>query len=341
MKRVLAWAVVIATATWAGAAGPAPATETAGKVADKPLFRDPVYDGAADPVVVWSRGEQKWLMFYTNRRANVPGLPGVSWLHGTPLGIAESTDAGATWAYRGVADIGYGDGDKAYWAPDIVDDGTTYHMFLTYVPGMHTTWDGTRDIVHLTSPDLSKWTYAATLKLPTDRAIDACVARLPSGTWRLWFNNERDHKSIYYADSPDLKTWAVKGKAIGDQPGEGPKVFRWRDKWFMIVDVWDGLGVYSSDDAETWQRQPDNLLKEVGTGKDDQVKGGHPDVVVSGDRAWLFYFTHPGRRGPDAKKDGTEQRRSSIQVVELQLKNGTITCDRNAQTRIRMEPPAK
>jgi hypothetical protein len=31
----------------------------AGLVAAKPLFRDPVYDGAADPVVVWNRAEKK------------------------------------------------------------------------------------------------------------------------------------------------------------------------------------------------------------------------------------------------------------------------------------------
>ena len=37
---------------------------------------------------------------------------------------------------------------------------------------------------------------------------------------------------------------------------------------------------------------------------------------MSGDRAWLFYFTHPGRK--DTKADTYETRRSSIQVVELQ-----------------------
>ena len=39
----------------------------AGKVADKPLFRDPVHDGAADPVLCWNPNDGKWLMFYTNR----------------------------------------------------------------------------------------------------------------------------------------------------------------------------------------------------------------------------------------------------------------------------------
>jgi uncharacterized protein (TIGR00730 family) len=37
----------------------------------------------------------------------------------------------------------------------------------------------------------------------------------------MWYNNERDRKSIYYADSPDLDTWQDKGKAVDDQGGEG------------------------------------------------------------------------------------------------------------------------
>ncbi|MEY8745235.1 hypothetical protein AB9M62_38850 [Bacillales bacterium AN1005] len=38
-----------------------------------PLFRDPIYDGAADPVVVWNHVEQAWWMIYTNRRATAGG----------------------------------------------------------------------------------------------------------------------------------------------------------------------------------------------------------------------------------------------------------------------------
>src|SRR5258707_3490035 len=61
--------------------------QTAGRVASKPLYRDPVFDGAADPVIIWNPQMKKWWMFYTNRRANVPGLSGVTWVHGTPIGI--------------------------------------------------------------------------------------------------------------------------------------------------------------------------------------------------------------------------------------------------------------
>ncbi len=36
-----------------------------------PLFRDPVYDGAADPVLVWNPDRCVWWMFYTQRRAKI------------------------------------------------------------------------------------------------------------------------------------------------------------------------------------------------------------------------------------------------------------------------------
>src|SRR3989304_4150099 len=82
-----------------------------GKVAPKPLFRDPVYDGAADPSLCFNRQEHKWFMLYTNRRATLPDAKGVSWVHGTRIGIAESSDNGATWKYQGTTEINYGKED--------------------------------------------------------------------------------------------------------------------------------------------------------------------------------------------------------------------------------------
>ena len=74
----------------------------AAKIADKALFKDPVRDGAPDPYVVWNSQENKWYMFYTNRRANTDSLDDVSWVHGTKIGIATSEDGGATWSYKSV-----------------------------------------------------------------------------------------------------------------------------------------------------------------------------------------------------------------------------------------------
>jgi hypothetical protein len=315
-----------------------------GTAAPKPLYRDPVYDGAADPVVIWNPEVGRWWMFYTNRRANAPNLPGVSWVHGTPIGIAESADGGTTWKYLGDAKIESPDPsikEPTWWAPDVIrgDDGQ-WHMFLTVVPGVFTDWNHPRNIVHYTSSDLRNWTNPRPLKLANEKVIDATVFKRPDGTWRMFYNNERANKSIYYADSPDLHEWADHGKApgVGDRC-EGPKVFRWHDKYWMVVDQWRGLGVFRSDDAEKWEAQPDNLLQKPGEGNEDQVAGQHPDVVVNGDRAYLFYFTHPGRRGEDARRDDTEQRRSSIQVVELHERDGWLTCDRDEPTHIKLVPP--
>ena len=36
-----------------------------------PLFRDPVFDGAADPSMIWDNINHQWLIFYTQRRATL------------------------------------------------------------------------------------------------------------------------------------------------------------------------------------------------------------------------------------------------------------------------------
>jgi hypothetical protein len=95
---------------------------TAGELAPKPLYHDPVHDGAADPTLIWNRACHEWWMFYANRRADLAtnDLNDASWVHGTHIGIAVSKDGGAHWTYRGVAAINYGKPDYTRWAPDIV-----------------------------------------------------------------------------------------------------------------------------------------------------------------------------------------------------------------------------
>jgi beta-xylosidase len=326
------WARAVVLMVVAIEGGGVYAQQSSGVAAPKPLFRDPVFDGAADPVVVWNFAERKWFMFYTNRRAKLPEseIDGVNWVHGTKIGIAESRN-GAEWKYRGTANIEYGDEGTTFWAPEIVYGNGGYHMYLTVVPGIFRDWSHPRSIVHLTSQNLLDWKYESTLKLASEKVIDAGVMRLVDGTYRMWYNNEPDKKSIYYADSKDLYHWENKGKASmqGLQAGEGPQVFLW-DKWYwMVVDVWDGLAVYRSDDALQWTRQQQNILQQPGKGADDGVKGQHPDVLVMGDKAYIFYFTHPGRV-PGNENNGYEQRRSSVQVAELELADGVISCDRDA-----------
>ena len=307
----------------------------AGKLAPRPLYCDPVFDGAADPSIIYDRAEKKWLMFYTNRRANVPGLTAVTWVHGTPIGIAESTD-GATWSYRGAVDfpteIPNTANTPTFWAPALVYDQGVYHMFVVVVPGIFTDWQHPRNIVHVTSPDLKKWKYESTLPLVTDKVIDPCVLRMPDGTWRMWYNNESAGKTTYYADSPDLYLWIDKGSAhLPNDRGEAPLAFRWQGHYWLLIDLLgnNGIGAFRSDDALTWTRQPASLLDKPGTGTDDQNGGHHPEVIVSRDRAYLFYFVHPGV--PDRK-------RSSMQVVELKYADGWLACDRDAPAYVDLKP---
>jgi beta-xylosidase len=306
-------------------------------VAPKPLYRDPVYDGAADPVVIWNKHKKKWWMFYTNRRATINDSSGVKWVHGTRLGIAESTD-GAAWKYVDTADVDYRpDEGYTFWAPDVIEEKGTYHMYLTYVPGTFSNWDHPRYIVHLTGKDLQHWKYESTLSLANQKVIDASVFKLPDGSWRMWYNNEKDGKSIYYADSKDLYHWTDKGKAIAAR-GEGAKVFYWKDTYWMVIDVWKGMEIYQSTDLLNWKKQAGRILEEPGTGAEDQAIGGHADVVVNDDRAYLYYFTHPGRRKDNPAARGSyDDKRSLIQLTELHYEQGIITCDRNEPVSIHLK----
>lgn len=309
-----------------------------GDPAPKPLFADPVHDGAADPVIIWNKGAKRWWMFYTNRRANVVDTTGVKWVHGTRIGIAESVD-GRTWTYKDTANIAYRpDEGYTFWAPDVIEHKGTYHMYLTYVPGIFSDWKHPRNIVHLTSKNLSNWKYESTVKLVNDKVIDASVFQLPNGSWRMWYNNEMDGKSIWYADSKDLYNWEDRGKAIAAR-GEGPKVFQWKDSYWMVVDAWKGMEIYRSSDLLSWTKQASRILEEGGTGKDDGAMGGHCDVVVNNGRAYVFYFTHPGRtKTSPAPASSYEAKRSVIQVAELQYKDGEIVCDRNQPVAIALQP---
>lgn len=310
------------------------------KLADKPLYRDTIYDGAADPSVIFNRETDSWYMFYTNRRATLAKGNDVSWVHGTPIGIAESKDNGATWSYVADANFNSNKDSITYWAPEVLYHDGLYHMYITIVPGIFSNWSHPRHIDHYTSNNLLDWQFESTITLAADKVIDACVIQLPDGNWRMWYNNERAGKSIWYADSPDLYTWSDKGLITldGRQRGEGPNVFYWKDRYYMVVDEWRGLGIFSSADALNWKRQAKRILDVPGTGEGDKVIGQHADVVVNDDKAYVFYFTHPGRANP--KASDYNKARTLIQVAELEFNDdSTLSCDRNKALYIHLKAP--
>lgn len=301
-------------------------------IPDAPLFRDPVYDGAADPTIIWNPFEKAWWIFYTNRRAFSPGI-GVSYMHGSDIGIASSTDGGKSWVYRGIVQgLNYEPGTNTYWAPEVIEHNGLYHMYVSYVRGIPFDWNHSREILHYTSKNLWNWTFESSIELASDRVIDACVIQLPSGKWKMWYKNERAGGYTYSAYSDDLYHWKIGSAEIADCPHEGPNVFFFCGKYWMITDPWEGLGVYASEDANEWKRCK-NILRVPGKRKDDGAIGAHADVLVIEDRAYIFYFTHPEvseeERNDSAFVWEYRHRRSSLQVAELKYEAGHLVCDRN------------
>ncbi|MVS97690.1 family 43 glycosylhydrolase [Devosia marina] len=301
-----------------------------------PIFRDPVEDGAADPVVVRREGTDEWWMFYTNRRASA-GEPGFGWIHGSPIGIAVSQDGGASWAYRGTVkglDAPGDDGLNTHWAPEVVFAEGQYHMFLSYITGVPTHWKVPRTITHFTSPDLETWSRVGPLKLSSSNCIDACVFPSPDGQWRMWYKDEGQGSSTWSATSPDMMNWALEGLVLPGSPDapphEGPNVFALGGHYWLIVDEWRGQAVYRSNDTLRWTRQ--GLIADApGADPMDQRYARHADVVVNGDHAAMYYFTHPEwdeRSQTDGPPD-VAARRTAIHQARLTVVDGVLLCERN------------
>jgi hypothetical protein len=173
--------------------------------APKPLYRDPVTDGAADVSMVFDKAHSEWVMFYTNRRATLesPDPKDVAWVHATPIGMATSRD-GLAWTYKGVASIPTQCTGQTLWAPELHAESGVYHLWLTVVPGVFHRWGekgATARIVHLTSKDLKAWTCGDTLDLGSDRVIDASVVKI-GDRYRLWYKDERKGSRIMAVESP-------------------------------------------------------------------------------------------------------------------------------------------
>ncbi len=300
-----------------------------------PLFRDPIYDSPTDPTIIWNREERCWWIFYTQRRAADISL-GVSAIHGTAIGIASSRDGGK-WLYRGrLPGLDIEPGHNTFWAPEVIYAEGRYHMFVSYITGVPVDWDYERHILHYSADNLWEWRYEGTVPLSSDRVIDACVYPIGDGTYKMWYKDESSHSHTYAAVSRNLYSWEVVGAEITDRSHEGPNVFELQGIKWMIVDTWNGQGVYRSDDFTHWRCCGDNILSGRGSRPFVYNRAHHADVLTLGEHAYIVYFTHPYQTEGGTRRDPSEpgifpEGRTVLQMAELFTDGKTLICDRDKE----------
>ncbi len=301
-----------------------------------PLYVDPVTHGGTDPFVIWNPVRGLWFMYYTQRRSNMQHPVGVDWVHGSPIAIATSPD-GVHWTYLGLCQGDHNLSDPlaakgagpepgiTWWAPCFLCLNDKFHMWIVRVDGVYTNWKGKRNILHFTSDDGIRWHYESTCTLASDRVIDPTVYRV-GPLWCMVYKNEAAGSHTFVSQSDDLVHWTNARKADPDGSQEAPFVFRWRDRWWLIVDAIPGRGlrIYSSESGLDHFKYVTTILGDRdGLRAQDNAVGHHPGVVVqqSGGRqqCLIYYFTEFGRL-------------DFMQLAELEMRpDGSVFCDRNKQ----------
>ena len=305
-----------------------------------PLYQDPIYGSPTDPTIIWNREEKNWWLLYTQRR-NSPHPEGASDVHGTKIGVASSTD-GNRWLYRGtLPDLDIEEGHNTFWAPEVIYAEGKYHMFVSYITGIPTDWYWPRHILHYSAENLWHWKFEGVVPLSSERCIDACVYKV-GDKYKMWYKDE-DHESHSYAvESEDLYHWTVVGDEVSYNHHEGPNVFSFGGKNWMITDEWDGLGVYETEDFCHWERNG-VILREGGHRPTDGTKGSHADVLVNNGNAYIFYFCHPWNLEDGALSwenlPKSERGHNVVQAAKLSVVDGKLVCDRDADVELTLVPP--
>jgi len=272
-----------------------------------PAFYDELWGASCDPVMVWNEKEGEWFIYYTQRRGNLEmEVETIEWMHGTSIGIASSRD-GKVWRYRGICQGNDNlSNDMAalssWWAPDIVYVEGLFHMYVTSVPGVFKDWNMPRYIKHFTSKNGLDWNYISTIPLSSDKCIDPGICKIGS-KWYMWYKDER-YGNSWFAESPDLYSWKVVGPAITDCEHEAPFVWKYDNKYWIIIDAWTKASrIYSSDDGlGNW--------KYACT-----INAAHPAVYIIDKKIYLIRHVYDF-------KQKTNNRGAAIDISELSYKNG-------------------
>jgi hypothetical protein len=312
-----------------------------------PIFIDPNYHGSCDPEVIYNPADSAWYIYYTARKGNRENT-----FLGTPLGVIRSKNL-VDWQFLGYCKFdgvgGAKDAGETFWAPAITVANNTMHMFVTWKPDtlpLLGAWGGPGKIVHYqtsVNDPVNGWSKVADMHDTTMNSLDATVY-FDSGNYHVWYKGKAKGQSkneLYHLVSSDLYNWEEAGfsqsdvfnaAASGSNFEEAPYVFDWKGAKWLITDPHNGLFVYKGYDGDKWKFQG-TILKEGGIRLYDTSMARHCSVAVVDGRAFIFYHVEPWRdyKGKPIFKQPVKNRRSVIQMAELELVDGILTCDRNKE----------
>lgn len=308
------------------------------RVPPAPLFEDPLFNSAKDGTVVWNRRERNWWFIYMQIR-NAFVEPGAAIHHGTTLGAASSNDGGLTWTYRGtLRGLEWEKGLNTFWAPDIVWTGGRYLAVIAYVHGIQPTWQGDRLLLLYTSDDLMHWTPAGRIEgLASARTLDACLYPMPDGMWGMWYKDETRDQTMFAEGDSKFRFREVGPLDPTAPAAEGPDVFHWKGYYWLLADdctSYNGQRVYRSTDCRNWERRQ-NILDQSGRRPTDAGPAHHAEVILTGDQATVFYWT-TADPWTTAQAGQDSRQICYLQAAKLQIADGELICDRNAQFELRL-----
>lgn len=307
-----------------------------------PIYADPVYCGSCDPEIVYNHINRQWMIFYTARRP----VKGIAATVGNPIGVCVSDNL-TDWSFLGYCKFdgvgGKPDSEQTRWAPGIIIEGDTAHMFVTFKEDATPPWGTGGSIVHYVAPvdDMLNGWKKADVSIDEDACLDASIVKLANGKFRMYYvggvNNPETggRKTIRYAESDDLYSWNSKGNVLGDvndmdvhniRYQEAVYVFVYDGEYYMLTDPHRGLATYTSSDGITWKYHGQIMKTGSSVRTLDRTQARHPSVAIYKDTPYIFYHVEPFR--PDNAKGSKleiHQRYSFLQMSELECsENGII-----------------
>ncbi|KPL15702.1 MAG: hypothetical protein AMS26_06910 [Bacteroides sp. SM23_62] len=341
-----------------------------------PLFVDPNYQGSCDPEIIYNDFDSTWYIYYTGRRTLVQntwlrtpiGVASskdfVNWIFEGYCqfdGMGGQKDAEATyWAPAMISNQEKLHMFLTYQTDTSPDTGPwgSSGSIVHYETSLSEPLNGWKKIgdVNNSLENLDRsirkdeWERARILANSLElKALDATVFK-HSGLFhiRYMYYDLDGRLSFAHKVSSDLSHWedrkfassgdAYNEEATGLSYEEAPYIFRWKGKNWLITDPHLGLYVYKSDDISHWDFQG-VVLKEAGNRPYDNSRGRHCSVAVLGDRAFIFYHVEYNRQydGPSIYNQSFENRKSVIQMAELELVDGQLVCNRDKE----ITPPTR